>query len=121
MATRDWWNGLLNAIDAKDTPRFLAYLADDAEFRFGNGPPVFGHENIGAVVSGFFGAIRSSRHELLKTWDAADSVVCEGRVTYTRHDGSTTTLPFVDVLHLRGEKIGRYFIYMDVNPLFAGS
>jgi hypothetical protein len=41
-------------------------------------------------------------------------------VTYTRLDGSTVTLPFVDVFHFRGSQIARYQIYMDVNPLFAG-
>ena len=120
MVTKDWWNGLLGAIDAKDAQRFLSYLTGDAEFRFGNGPPAIGQANVGAAVSGFFGTIKNSRHELLKTWQDADSAVGEGLVTYTRLDGSTITLPFVDVFHFRGDKIGRYLIYMDVNPLFAG-
>jgi len=113
-----WWTGLFAAIDRKDTTAFLGHLAEDAEFRFGNGPPAHGHAAIGAAVAGFFGAIGGSRHRLGRTWQDADSAVCEGEVTYTRLDGSTLTLPFVDVFHFRGERIGRYLIYMDVNPLF---
>ena len=119
MHTRDWWLSLLATIDAKDTQGFLGYVADDAEFRFGNGPSAVGQANIGAAVSGFFGTIQRSRHQLHKTWEDADSAVGEGEVTYTRLDGSTITLSFVDVFHFRSGRIGRYLIYMDVNPLFA--
>jgi ketosteroid isomerase-like protein len=120
MPSMEWWNSLLASIDGKDTTKFLSYLAEDGEFVFGNAPPAVGHAAIGAAVSGFFGTIQRSQHQLLKTWADADSAVGEGRVTYTRLDGSTITLPFVDVFHFRGDKIGRYLIYMDVNPLFAG-
>ena len=120
MPAKQWWTDLLASIDGKDTARFLSFLAEDAEFRFGNGPSTVGHAAIGAAVSGFFGTIARSRHELLGTWDGPDSAVAEGTVTYTRLDGSTLTLPFVDVLYFRDGKIGRYLIYIDVNPLFAG-
>lgn len=113
-----WWNSLLASIDSKDTAAFLAFLTEDGEFRFGNGPAAVGHAAVGAAVAGFFGTIRGSRHQLRKVWEDADSAVCEGDVTYTRLDGSTLTLPFVDVFYFRGDKIARYLIYMDVNPLF---
>jgi ketosteroid isomerase-like protein len=113
-----WWNSLFASIDSKNTPAFLGYLTDDAEFRFGNGPSALGHEAVGAAVSGFFETIGGSRHELHRTWEDAESAVCEGNVTYTRLDGSTLTVPFVDVFYFRGDRIARYLIYMDVNPLF---
>lgn len=113
-----WWTSLFDAVDSQDTPRFLGFLTEDAEFRFGNGPAAVGHAAIGAAVTGFFGAIRGSRHRLERTWEDADSAVCAGDVTYTRLDGSTLTLPFVDVFYFRGGRIARYLIYMDVNPLF---
>jgi len=121
MPSMEWWNSLLASIDAKDTEMFLSYLAADGEFIFGNAPAAVGHANIGAAVSGFFGMIRRSQHQLTKAWEDSDSAVCEGLVTYTRLDGSQLTLPFVDVFHFRGGKIGRYQIYMDVNPLFAAN
>lgn len=121
MPSRAWWNELLASIDAKDTAKFVSYLAPDGEFIFGNAPAAVGHEAVAAAVSGFFGAIRSCSHRLTEEWEKPGSAACEGTVTYTRHDGSTVTLPFVDVFHFRGDKIARYQIYMDVNPVFAGS
>ena len=119
MPSTEWWSTLLRSIDRKDTPGFLDFLADDAEFRFGNGPSAHGRDAVGAAVDGFFKSIRASEHDLLKHWQDDESAVCEGRVRYTRHDGSQITLPFVDVLHMRGDKVARYYIYIDASPLFS--
>jgi ketosteroid isomerase-like protein len=114
-----WWNRLCETIDAKDTRGFVSYLTDDCEFRFANGPSVTGHGPIGAAVDAFWASIRASRHHVSGCWSGDDSAVCEGTCTYTRHDGSTITLPFVDVLHFRGDKAVKYCIYMDVAPLYG--
>jgi ketosteroid isomerase-like protein len=114
----EWWTALCATIDAKDTKGFLSYIDPDGEFRFANGPSVTGHGPIGAAVDGFWASIRGSEHRIMRVWGDADSSVCEGLCTYTRHDGSTVTLPFVDVLHFRGDKAAKYFIYMDVRPLY---
>jgi ketosteroid isomerase-like protein len=116
---QDWWTQLCAVIDAKDTGGFLARLAPDAEFRFANGPAAVGHAAIGAAVDGFWASIRGSRHEIVRTWHDGDGGVCEGWCTYTRHDGSTVRLPFVDVLYFRDGKAAKYFIYMDVAPLYG--
>ena len=116
----DWWQHLCATIDAKDTVGFTRYLADDCEFRFANGPSAFGHGPIAAAVDSFWASIRASEHHLSECWSGPDSAVCEGTCAYTRHDGSTITLPFVDVLHFRGDKAAKYCIYMDVGPLYGG-
>ena len=119
--TRDlgWWTRLCATIDAKDTRGFMRYLADDCEFRFANGPAVVGHGAIGAAVDGFWASIRASEHQVSHCWSGEDSAVCEGTCTYTRLDGSTITVPFVDVLHFRGEQAARYHIYIDLGPLYT--
>jgi len=114
-----WWKELCDRIDAKDTRGFLAYLSDDCEFRFASGPAVVGHAAIAAAVDGFWASIGGSEHDVLHCWGDATSAVCEGTCTYTRHDGSTVTLPFVDVLNLREGKAARYCIYIDAAPLYA--
>ncbi|HEX6571420.1 MAG TPA: nuclear transport factor 2 family protein [Steroidobacteraceae bacterium] len=121
MRDREWWQQLCATIDAKDTRSFMSYLADDCEFRFANGPSVVGHAAIGGAVDAFWASIRASEHHVSHCWSGAASAVCEGTCTYTRHDGSTITLPFVDVLHFRGDEAERYFIYIDVTPLYAGT
>ena len=120
MPGKDWWNALMATIDGKRAQDFARFLAQDGEFRFGNQPSVHGREAVATYVEAFFGMIGGSRHELLRTWDADGSTVCEGLVTYTRLDGSQVTIPFVNVFYLRGDKIARYLIYIDNGPLFAG-
>lgn len=110
---------LFAAIDGKDIDRFLSFIAPDGSFRFGSAPAVTGHAAIGEAVSGFFGTIAGLSHALSKSAAFDSTIVCEGEVTYTRHDGSKITLPFVDVFEMAGDAIAEYKIYMDVGPLYA--
>lgn len=110
---------LFAAIDARDTARFLEFLSPDAVFRFGSAPAVTGHQAIGEAVGGFFASIAGVKHSLRMTMRDGETLVCEGDVTYTRHDGSSITLPFANVFELRGSLISQYKIYADVGPLYG--
>ncbi len=112
--------GLFAAIDAKDSAAFVGFLTDDAVFRFGSAPPAEGRAAIRKAVEDFFGTIAGLSHSIELTLRDGNTLVCEGTVTYTRHDGSRITLPFVDVFEYRGDLIARYKIYMDIAPLYAG-
>jgi ketosteroid isomerase-like protein len=116
-----WWEGVFAVIDAGDAVGFVAFLTPDAQFRFGNAPVVVGREAIRVAAAAFFSAIASSRHRLLRTWNGAGNAVCEGEVTYTRHDGSLISVPFANVFELRGDKITAYRIYIDNSSLFSKS
>ncbi len=111
--------GLFDAIDAKDAEAFVGYLADDAVFRFGSAPPVQGRDAIREAVDGFFATIAGLSHVVHNALAEDATLVCEGEVTYTRHDGSQVTLPFTDVFEYQGELITHYKIYMDIGPLYA--
>ncbi len=78
MPDAHWTVPLYQAIDAKDTPRFLSFLTENAQFRFGNYPPAIGHAAIGAAVDGFFASIHSSRHDILNNWDLPGHLVSQG-------------------------------------------
>jgi ketosteroid isomerase-like protein len=114
-----WWSRIFAAIDSADAEGFAGFLADDAHFRVGNAPTMIGRNAIRVAVAGFFGTVASSQHRLHYIWDGIGSTVCEGEVTYGRHDGSSVTLPFVNVLCLEDTKIASYRIYIDNSPLFA--
>ena len=110
---------LFAAIDSRDADRFVGFLTGDAVFRFGSAPPVQGRDAVRQAVEGFFGTIAGLSHELRSSLAAGKTVVCEGEVTYTRHDQSTITLPFADVFELEDGLISHYKIYMDIGPLYA--
>ena len=116
-----WLGDLFHAIDAKDAVRFVGFLTDDATFRFGSAEAVCGREGIRAAVDGFFSSIAALEHDVARVWHGDDTYVCEGEVTYTRHDGSRIALPFVDVFVMREQRIEQYLIYMDIAPLYAGA
>ena len=122
MTTDDAWHGRLRnlfaAIDAKDTERFLGFLTNEATFRFGSAPAVQGRDAIRAAVDGFFQSIAGCRHVLLQTVADDDVLVCEGEVTYTRHDGSQLTVPFANIFELEGGIISAYKIYVDAGALY---
>lgn len=116
---RAWWGRVFAIVDAGDANAFVDLLTADAQFQFGNYPMMTGHEAIRATAAGFFAAIASSRHRVLSVWNEARTAVCEGEVTYTRHDGSVLTVPFANVFEMRGDKIAAYRIYVDNSLLFG--
>jgi ketosteroid isomerase-like protein len=119
LPDRAWWERLFAVVDAGDAAAFIDLLTPDARFRFGNAPAIVGSDAIRSAVAGFFAAIASSRHELLDIWNGASTAVCEGMVTYRRHDGSTLSIPFANVFELKGDKIAAYRIYIDNSSLFS--
>ena len=112
-------DGLFAAIDANDAAAFVAYLTDNAVFRFGSAPPVSGRAAIEGAVGGFFDTIDGCSHRVTNVFGNGSTQLCEGDVTYRRHDGSEITLPFADVFEYDGELIAQYKIYMDISPLYA--
>ena len=112
--------GLFEAIDAQDGAAFVGFLTDDAVFRFGSAPAVQGRVAVQAAVEGFFGSIAGLSHTIHKTLRHADTLVCEGEVTYTRQDGSRISIPFANVFEYDGDLIAKYKIYIDISPLYAG-
>lgn len=110
---------LFSAIDALDAATFVQFLTPDATFRFGSAPPVQGRQAIADAVAGFFDSIAGCSHRLDRTVADGGAVICEGQVSYRRHDGSSVSLPFVDVFEMDGDLIAEYKIYLDIGPLYA--
>jgi len=113
------FENLFASIDAMDTERFLGLIDADAIFRFGSATPVRGHAAIRAAVESFFASFARLRHVIKRQVADGNAVVCEGEVTYTRHDGSMITLPFANVFEVENGLISLYRIYIDIAPLYA--
>jgi ketosteroid isomerase-like protein len=105
------------AIDRKDAEGFVSFLTVDASFRFANAPVMRNRKAIREGVGLFFTGIKKLRHRISGIWEQDGMIICEGEVTYTRHDDSALTLPFVDILRLKGELVFDYRVYMDISPL----
>lgn len=114
-----WLASLFASIDAMNVERFVAHLAPDVEFQFGNLPPANGTAQVTAMVAGFFAGLRGLRHTLLGSWASGDTLICRGTVAYIRHDGREVALPFANIMRLDAGLAREYRIYADVSPLYA--
>lgn len=121
METTNWTRRLFQSIDGKDTNAFLSFLGDDVEFRFGNAAPVFGKAAVGEAVSEFFSSIKGVHHELEGTWSERGAVICHGTVSYTRHDSTTLSVPFANILDIDSNRINKYLVFVDVSELYASA
>jgi len=110
---------LFVSIDSMDTEGFLSFIAADATFRYGSSPAVQGHVAIREGLNGFFSSIAALSHKVHRFIADGNAVVCEGEVTYTRHDGSKITLPFANIFEVDKGLISLYRIYIDIGPLYA--
>ncbi len=111
---------LFAAVDAMDSSAFGVFLAEDAQFRFGNLPVVIGREAITGFLDAWFPSIAAIRHEDLVIRDYGKTVLVEGRVTYTRKDGAELTAPFANIFDMLEGTIRGYRIYVDNSGLYPG-
>jgi ketosteroid isomerase-like protein len=112
-------DALFACIDSKDTDAFLEFLTEDGMFRFGSAPAIQGRAAMRPVLNDFFASIKSSQHTVSKLVAEGNTLICEGTVMYTRHDGRQVLVPFVDVFEYAGKLIAEYKIYIDIGPLYA--
>ena len=117
MPDNSWYEGILSAVDARDSARFVSYLTDDATFTWGAQEPVHGKAAVQQYVDAFLGMFRGTRHVLLETVESGETRVCRGEVTYLMKDGRDVPSPFCNVFHMEGDRIRDYLIYLDPSPL----
>ncbi len=121
MEKESWVQNLLQSIDNMEVETFLTFLADDVLFRFGNADPVNGKVAVGEAVENFFGTVKEMQHDMIRIWSEEDTVICQGTVTYTRHDSTVLSVPFVNILVCENNLIMEYLIFVDVSQLYVSS
>jgi ketosteroid isomerase-like protein len=118
MTRADGFAALFEAIDRRDIDGFMDWLTDDCAFVYGSGEPVRGAAAVRQMVDGFIASFAKVEHRVDSVWEADGAAITEGVVTYTGHDGGSTTLPFCNVFHLASDgRIRDYRIYIDPTPL----
>ena len=65
--------------------------------------------------------LKSISHNIIGTWtvDNGDIVFVNGDITYTLPNDSVITIPFLNQFIMDGEKIEKYHIYIDPEPLMS--
>jgi hypothetical protein len=121
MRREAWVKQLFHSIDNQNAEAFVAFLSDNVHFQFGNAAPVRGKVAVGDAVRGFFGSIKTLRHNVIETLEQPGTVICHGTVTYTRHDSSILSVPFANIFKLEADLIKDYLIYVDVSELYRNA
>ena len=120
-ARPDWLGRLFRSVDQSDADALVAFMTDEASFKFANAPVLRGKPAIREMLIGFFDSIKGLEHQLADTWQQDGAVICHGTVTYTRHDESTLTVPFANIFRLKDNLIDEYMIYVDASQLYASA
>jgi ketosteroid isomerase-like protein len=115
----DYASEVYAAVDSMDERLLAPFLSENCTFVYANSEPVVGRANIAESSRNFMALIAGIRHHVLDVWAIDDVIVSQLDVTYTRHDGSTLTVPGVTIWRMRDRQIDDYRIYVDVAPLFS--
>lgn len=110
---------LFETVDRQDADAFVALLAPQARFSFGNADAVIGQQAIRDSVADFFSSIDTLSHSVERVWGVPEALACHGQVEYRRIDGGRVTLPFAVVLGLKAELVDDYRVYIDIAPLYT--
>ena len=114
-----WARRFFSTIDAMDAFGFAAFFTEGGSFRMGSTPAFVGRQTIEEFVRGFFAAIQGLGHDITGLWEGPTAFFSEGIVTYTMHNGSLVTLPYLGIMEFDGELIRDYRAYIDPAPLMA--
>jgi len=113
-----WLTKVYEVVDAKDTDGYVKFFVEDCKFRFGNAPAVHGRKGIKEALTPFFASIKALRHKNMGMWSPAGCEIVEAEVTYTRHDGSTVTVPATTIYRMEGNLAKDCRIFVDITPLY---
>jgi ketosteroid isomerase-like protein len=107
------------AAESNNVDEYVSFFTEDALFKVGNLPSVFGPQGIRDFESPVRQVIRTVSHEVKEMWEQEDVVICEMEITYTRRDGKVLILPCVDVIQMERDKVWKMQAYLDPSPVFA--
>jgi ketosteroid isomerase-like protein len=111
---------MFDALDRGDIEQMVRYMTDDVVAVFGNFPELNGKAAFHMMFRDLAKSVSGVRHETHDLWEVeqdADVLVARMTVAYTRHDGSTISLPCCNVFRMRANLVSHYSVYMDTTPI----
>lgn len=118
MSNNNYIKEMYAIVDAMDGAGLANMMTENGSFRFANMPAVAGREAIRGFLDNFFQSIKGISHSELEDWQLDGTRFATGRVTYTRHDDSTLSVPFAVILKMQEELIDEYLIFVDTSELY---
>lgn len=106
-------------VDSMDAAGFAAKFTSEGRLDFGNADTVKGPQEIEKMIERVFAKLGGVKHEVVGLWRVDDVIFCDLRVTYTRKDGSSVTLPAATLSVMDGDQFASYRVYVDMAPLAA--
>jgi ketosteroid isomerase-like protein len=110
---------LFGAVERNDVDEYLTCFTDDAEYKAGNFPAVFGPEAIREFAARVIPYFDKVEHKVKSSWQNGNTIISEMDLVYHRKDGKVVTVPCVDIIQLENGKVKSLRAYLDANPAFA--
>jgi ketosteroid isomerase-like protein len=110
---------LFGAVDRKDMDAYLECFTEDAEYKAGSFPPVYGRQAIRDFGTSVIPNFTKVVHNIKESWQDGDTVICEMELVYHRTDGKVVTVPCLDILRLKNGKVKSLRAYLDASPAFV--
>jgi ketosteroid isomerase-like protein len=103
--------------EAFDSQGFIELFTETPVYQFGNWDICFDKASIKQSTDAFFGMVSALYHEIKMLWEIGEVVFVEMDVIYWRKDGSSVSLPCMDIFRFEGDKVAELRICMDANPV----
>lgn len=111
---------LFARMDRRDAAALAELFAQDATVTIGNREPIAGHSAVATGSAAFLTSIAGLCHRIINQWVVWQDTIAETMVTYTRHDGSTVTIPTVSIWRAAADGlITNYRVFVDLAPVLA--
>jgi hypothetical protein len=103
--------------EAFDSQGFIDLFTDTPVYQFGNWDICFDKASIKQSTDAFFSMVSALYHEIKMLWEINEAVFVEMDVICWRKDGSSVSLPCMDIFRFEGNKVAELRIFMDAGPV----
>ena len=118
---QDTLRSIMEATQAQDNERFLAFLTDDVEYLFHVGSPgVRGKDGVRRFLAKYRTIAKDVVWRVDRTAEAGDCLFIEGYEEYTdMRTGVRTAHPYMGIMEFRDGKIAKWRDYFEMNQKVA--
>lgn len=109
------------AVDSLDFEDQIATVTPDVVFRFGNAPPITGHDALRAANLALLERVASIRHEIVGIWACEGCWSVETKVTYVDKQGRAFSYPACNLHFIRDGLFSEVRIFVDNHELFSAA